>query len=165
MEFTTKLDYPINEEGFTQIVNYVINRLPNRLMAGLNTMDRDDLKQEAWCIALKAMEKYDPVMPLEGFLFTTLYNRMQNLHRDTKRRSCDDSHTLRLGDREDIESGFDPIVIAERAELTELLNEIVPGCDRSIYLRMLENATYKQWERQRIKDYIKEALENYGYLN
>ena len=44
----------------------------------------DDIKQEAFMIAVEALEKYDESRPLENFLYISISNRLKNL----LRREC-----------------------------------------------------------------------------
>lgn len=75
-----------NEEAIHYIIDEVIKKIVKKSMFGYFT--HEDLKQEAWIIAIKAVEsdKYDKTRPLEKFLYRHIKNRLTNFRRDRYHR-------------------------------------------------------------------------------
>lgn len=63
-----------------QTIQEVINRISPKYKFGYYELD--DIKQEAYIMALEAMEKYDGLRPLENFISKHLSNRLKTLKRD-----------------------------------------------------------------------------------
>ncbi len=68
------------EQEVLQIIDNVANRLAPRFRFGYYTVE--DMKQEARLEAIKGLEKYDNVRPLENFLWVHVRNRLYNLKRN-----------------------------------------------------------------------------------
>ena len=58
----------------------VVDRIAHKYRFGY--YDVDDIKQEAFIIAMEAMERYDESRPLENFLAVHISNRLKNFKRD-----------------------------------------------------------------------------------
>ena len=58
----------------------VVNRIAHKYRFGY--YDIDDIKQEAFIIAMEAMDRYDEGRPLENFLAVHISNRLKNFKRD-----------------------------------------------------------------------------------
>lgn len=85
----TKLSIPPGKtdlETIYYIIDEVIKKIVKKSTFGYFT--QDDLKQEAWIIAIKAVQspKYDETRPLEKFLYRHIKNRLTNFRRDNYHR-------------------------------------------------------------------------------
>ena len=58
----------------------VVDRIAHKYRFGY--YDVEDIKQEAYIIAMEAMERYDESRPLENFLAVHISNRLKNFKRD-----------------------------------------------------------------------------------
>lgn len=74
----------MTEVQVIKVIEKVINRTCSKYTFGY--YERDDIKQEAFIIAINALEKYDGVRPLENFLQVDLGNKLKNLKRDKYQR-------------------------------------------------------------------------------
>jgi DNA-directed RNA polymerase specialized sigma24 family protein len=61
-------------------ITKVVNRIAHKYRFGY--YDIDDIKQEAFIIAMEAMDRYDDGRPLENFLAVHISNRLKNFKRD-----------------------------------------------------------------------------------
>src|SRR6266480_7507721 len=67
-----------------KIVNSVINRLSPRFIFGIYELE--DIKQEAFIIALHSLDIYKEQAPLEAYLYTIIKSRLQTFKRDNSIR-------------------------------------------------------------------------------
>ena len=74
----------MTETQVIKVIEKVINRTCSKYTFGYYELD--DIKQEAFIIAINALEKYDGVRPLENFLQVDLGNKLKNLKRDKYQR-------------------------------------------------------------------------------
>lgn len=68
------------EEEVISIIDNIARRICRKFKFGY--YDTDDIKQEARLFALQALEKYDGVRNLEGFLWVHVKNHLSNLKRN-----------------------------------------------------------------------------------
>lgn len=69
-----------NDEELIKVVNKIANKLANIYKFGYHELE--DMKQQAWQIALEGLKDYDGDRPLENFLWTHIRNRLYNFKRD-----------------------------------------------------------------------------------
>lgn len=70
----------MTETEVLAIMTTVVNRIAHKYRFGY--YDIDDIKQEAFIIAMEAMDRYDEGRPLENFLAVHISNRLKNFKRD-----------------------------------------------------------------------------------
>ena len=75
-----KIPKGMTEQEVLDVIDKVANRYANKYKFGF--YDSEDIKQEAFIIALEGLEKYDNKRPLENFLAVHVKNRLNNLKRD-----------------------------------------------------------------------------------
>ena len=61
-------------------ISKVVNRLGKKYTFGFYSVE--DVRQEAWIIAIESLDKYDEERPLENFLAVVLSRRLLNLKRN-----------------------------------------------------------------------------------
>ena len=86
----------INEEDLITIVNKIANRFASTFKFGYHEIE--DMKQQAWQVALEGLKDYDGERPLENFLWTHIRNRLYNFKRDNyfrPEKPCDRCPLLR----------------------------------------------------------------------
>ncbi len=79
-----KIPKGMTEEQVLVIIQKIVNRTCSKFVFGY--YDREDIKQEAFMAAMKALEKYDNIRPLENFLQVDISNKLKNLKRDKYQR-------------------------------------------------------------------------------
>ena len=75
-----KIPKGMTEEQVIETINKVINRYAHKFKFGF--YEADDIRQEAFIIAMEALDRYDENRPLENFLAVHVKNRLSNLKRD-----------------------------------------------------------------------------------
>ena len=70
----------MTETEVLAIMTTVVNRIAHKYRFGY--YDIEDIKQEAFIIAMEAMDRYDEGRPLENFLAVHISNRLKNFKRD-----------------------------------------------------------------------------------
>ena len=70
----------MTEEEVVRVMMTVVDRIAHKYRFGY--YDVEDIKQEAYIIAMEAMERYDESRPLENFLAVHISNRLKNFKRD-----------------------------------------------------------------------------------
>lgn len=69
-----------NEQELIEIMGRISSRLARTFKFGYHEIE--DMKQQAWQIALQGLEDYDGDRPLENFLWSHVRNRLYNFKRD-----------------------------------------------------------------------------------
>jgi len=75
-----KIPQGMTEAEVVEIIDVIGNKLASKFRFGYH--ETDDIKQQIFIFALKGLEKYDNVRPLENFLYIHVKNRLCNLKRD-----------------------------------------------------------------------------------
>ena len=70
----------MQEEELIRIVDKIANRFASTFKFGYHELE--DMKQQAWQVALEGLKDYDGNRPLENFLWTHVRNRLYNFKRD-----------------------------------------------------------------------------------
>jgi len=70
----------MQEEELIRIVDKIANRFASTFKFGYHEIE--DMKQQAWQVALEGLKDYDGTRPLENFLWTHVRNRLYNFKRD-----------------------------------------------------------------------------------
>ena len=174
-------------KGMTQsevleVVNGICDRYAYKFKFGYYTPD--DIRQEAFIIALDALERYDESRPLENFLAVHVKNRLNNFKRDRyyrQQKKKEDNNldhlnnskkylmdTLDIDNIRDekeksmsIENDFvDKIA---NNELLEIIDEHLDVNLRSDYLRVRDGTYVPKPRREQIIEEITQILKDHGY--
>ena len=70
----------MTEQEVVNIINKIATRLAPKFTFAF--FEVEDIKQEAYLIAVEALDRYDENKPLENFLFAHINNRLKNFKRD-----------------------------------------------------------------------------------
>jgi DNA-directed RNA polymerase specialized sigma24 family protein len=70
----------MTESNVLDVINKVVNSLAPKFKFGF--YDIEDIKQEAFIIAIEGLERYEEDKPLENFLFVHVRNRLITFKRD-----------------------------------------------------------------------------------
>lgn len=68
------------EQETIDIINSVIDKMVHKFVFGFYS--KEDIRQEAFIIAIDGLERYDNVRPLENFLSVHISNRLKTFKRD-----------------------------------------------------------------------------------
>jgi DNA-directed RNA polymerase specialized sigma24 family protein len=178
MEIKTRLKLPKKLQSNDDIINHIINHVANYLCGRFTFgyYGRDDIYQEIWLIALKAIqdESYNGEIPLENYLIIHVKNRLINLKRNkySRKTSKEESRKSLMNaapDYEDFDSAatteFSPkgISLLEHSELSNLIDEHLPSALRQDYLRLRDGYTLPEHRKQKIRETISAILEDANY--
>lgn len=75
-----KLPSNISEAQFVDAVKRICQNIARNYVFGPFTLE--DIKQQAFVLAIEALPRYDVSRPLENFLYVHICNRLNNLRRD-----------------------------------------------------------------------------------
>lgn len=75
-----KIPKGMTQEQVVETINKVVNRYAHKFKFGY--YEADDIRQEAFIIAMEALDRYDEERPLENFLSVHVKNRLSNFKRD-----------------------------------------------------------------------------------
>ena len=158
----------MTEQDVVSIINRIATRLAPKFTFAF--FEIEDIQQEAYLIAVEALERYDEDKPLENFLFAHINNRLKNFKRDnyyrydqgkaekiqtTKKKLLepavlDDSSCVAKED-----SIIDDIYIKNMKTKIDLQ---LPASLRSDYLRMQAGDTLSKQKRAEIESEIKKII-------
>tara|TARA_R110000824_G_scaffold316696_1_gene503966 strand:+ start:1524 stop:2039 length:516 start_codon:yes stop_codon:yes gene_type:complete len=163
-----KIPSNMTEEEVVNIISKIATRLAPKFTFAF--FEAEDIQQEAYLIAVEALERYDEDKPLENFLFAHINNRLKNFKRDnyyrfdqgkaekiqtTKKKLLepavlDDSSCVAKED-----SIIDDIYIKNMKSKIDLQ---LPAGLRSDYLRMQAGDTLSKQKRAEIESEIKKII-------
>ena len=176
-----KIPKGMTEEQVIQTINKVINRYAHRFRFGY--YDADDIKQEAFIIAMEALERYDKDRPLENFLAVHVKNRLSNFKRDKFFRRPPDSDNNQLSPKSEAKKFLmEPLNIenirdaheanmsdsedfvnrSDTAELFLLIDQYLPISFRADYLRMMHDVYVPKPRREQIHQEIANIFKEYN---
>jgi len=168
-----KIPKGMTEEQVVATINKVVSRYANRFRFGY--YDADDIRQEAFIIAMEALDRYDNDRPLENFLAVHVKNRLSNFKRDKFFRRPQDSADGELPPRSEAKkflmeplnieairdehevnmSNSDDFVEAvDTAELFLLIDQNLSISFRADYLRMMHGVYVPKPRREQIHQEI-----------
>lgn len=181
----------MTETEVTETIMRVANQLANKYKFA--HFEADDIIQEAFILALDALESYNPAFPLENFIRVHLSHRLKSFKRDNYVRAtfkctncsgedCTSCKKARLR-RASKKNLFHPIDIAEVDDEDEsnmssydgtdsyfFINEIKALIDKELeskyredYVKMCHGVKISKIKAKVIKNRIKEIAEKYGY--
>tara|TARA_R110002020_G_scaffold342256_2_gene556761 strand:+ start:864 stop:1388 length:525 start_codon:yes stop_codon:yes gene_type:complete len=171
----------MKESEVLEVINRICNRYAHKFKFGYFTPD--DIRQEAFIIAIDALERYDESRPLENFLAVHVKNRLNNFKRDRYYRQQkiknDDLDELNnskkfLMDTLDIDNIRDEkegnmrledefVDKIANEELLEIIDEHLDVSFRSDYLRIRDGTYVPKPRREQIIEEITEILKDHGY--
>ena len=73
-----------SEDEVLRIIMSISKRLASKFVFGIH--DKDDIKQEATIIGIKALDKYKEQAPIEAYLYTVIKSKLQTFKRDNSVR-------------------------------------------------------------------------------
>ena len=171
----------MTESEVLEVVNRICDRYAYKFKFGY--FEPDDIRQEAFIIAIDALERYDESRPLENFLAVHVKNRLNNFKRDRyyrQHKKLDENidqlnnskkflmDTLDISNIRDEKEGnmrLDDDFIEKMAneELLEIIDEHLDVSFRSDYLRVKDGTYVPKPRREQIMEEITEILKDHGY--
>ena len=167
----------MTETEVLAIMTTVVNRIAHKYRFGY--YDIEDIKQEAFIIAMEARDRYDEGRPLENFLAVHVSNRLKNFKRDNFFRPdyvppsgkiTNDNNTKRflmepldidnIRDEHERNMRGEENIVDELAQ-KELMNIVDTYLDmglRSDYLRILHGVYVPKPRREQIYEAIMQIL-------
>lgn len=165
-----------------EVINKICDRYAHKFKFGYFTPD--DIRQEAFMIAMDALDRYDSDRPLENFLAVAVKNRLNNFKRDkyyrqnqisnddkqeqlnnSKRFLMDTLDITNIRDEKEknmrLEDDF--VENVANTELLEIIDEHLDVSFRSDYLRIRDGTYVPKPRREQIIAEILEILKDYGY--
>lgn len=176
-----KIPKGMTESEVLEVVNRICDRYAYKFKFGY--FEPDDIRQEAFIIAIDALERYDESRPLENFLAVHVKNRLNNFKRDRyyrQHKKLDENidqlnnskkflmDTLDISNIRDEKEGnmrLDDDFIEKIAneELLEIIDEHLDVSFRSDYLRVKDGTYVPKPRREQIMEEITEILKDHGY--
>ena len=167
----------MTEQQVTETIEKIANRYAYKFQFAYYTPE--DIKQEAFIIAMEALDRYDGKRPLENFLAVHVKNRLNNFKRDNfYRQSKNESNinnskkhlmeplditNIRDEGERNMRLDDDFIRMIEDKELFDLIDENLSVSLRSDYLRILHNVYVSKPRREQIYKEIQGILRENGY--
>jgi DNA-directed RNA polymerase specialized sigma24 family protein len=152
------------EEQVIQIIQEVSKRLSHSFT--FDIFAAEDIEQECFPLALKALEKYDGRTELRNFLSVHLRNRLHNLRRDWMSMSQEKHRLLRAAPLEAEPQSKQSSVLSklEDAELRDYLNRNIPPDLRPDFLRLCDGYSLSHHRKKIIIAAIREILSDYDEI-
>ena len=174
-----KIPKGMTEQEVVDTINKVVNRYAHRFRFGY--YDADDIKQEAFIIAMEALDRYDNDRPLENFLAVHVKNRLSNFKRDKffRRPKDPDAQThgkndikkflmeplnienIRDENEVNMSTNDDFVEAIDVAELFLLIDQHLPITLRADYLRMMHGVYVPKPRREQIHQEIINIFQNH----
>ena len=174
-------------KGMTQsevldVINRICDRYAYKFKFGY--FEPDDIRQEAFIIAIDALERYDESRPLENFLAVHVKNRLNNFKRDKyyrqNKKNKDDKQqqlnnskkflmeplditNIRDEQEKNMRLSDDFIESIANQELLDIIDEHLDVSLRSDYLRVRDGTYVPKPRREQIIEEIVEILREHGY--
>jgi len=172
----------MTEKEVTETITKVANRYAYKFQFGFYTPD--DIRQEAFIIAMEALDRYDESRPLENFLAVHVKNRLNNFKRDkyyrqqkedqanknkydnnTKKFLMEplDINSIRDEHENNMRLDDDFIGGLEDQELLDMVDEHLDVSLRADYLRILNGVYVPKPRREQIYNEIHRILRENKY--
>ena len=167
----------MTEKEVTETITRVANRYAYKFQFGFYTPD--DIRQEAFIIAMDALDRYDESRPLENFLAVHVKNRLNNFKRDKYyRQQKEDQANKNKYDNNTKKFLMEPIDISsvrdehennmrlddsfvnniEDQELLDIIDTYLDVGLRADYLRILNGVYVPKPRREQIYNEINRIL-------
>jgi len=161
----------MSEEEVVSTINKVASRLAHKFTFAFYELE--DIQQEAFIIAMEAMNRYDEKKPLENFLFVHVANRLKNFKRDNYFRQ-DEGSAQKIQKRKknllepaSIESfnvsrdaGYEVLNEISNSEMKALVDKRLPAHLRADYLRLCSGVSLNKNRVYEIEQTIQEIIDN-----
>jgi DNA-directed RNA polymerase specialized sigma24 family protein len=176
-----KIPKGMTQNEVLEIINKICDRYAYKFKFGY--FEPEDIRQEAFIIALDALDRYEEGRPLENFLAVHVKNRLNNFKRDKyyRQNKNNDGKQERLNNskkflmepldisniRDESEKnmrlsdGF--IDEIANQELLEIIDEHLDTSLRADYLRVRHGAYVPKPRREQISSEVRRILEEYGH--
>ena len=132
--------------------------------------DIEDIEQEAFIIALEALERYDSDKPLENFLYSHVNNRLKNFKRDNYYRQDHGTAQQIQGRKKSLLEPIDidclysvstkdsTVTDAHIREITELIDKKLPAHLRHDYLKLRNNSPLPKSRKAHVIKVIEDII-------
>jgi DNA-directed RNA polymerase specialized sigma24 family protein len=172
----------MTESEVLEVINKICERYAYKFQFGY--FEPDDIRQEAFIIALDALERYEEGRPLENFLAVHVKNRLNNFKRDkyyrqNKKKDDDrqaqlnnskkflmeplDISNIRDENERNMRDDNDFVELIANSELLSIIDEKLDVTYRSDYLRMRDGAYVPKPRREEITQEINRILGETGF--
>ena len=168
-----KIPRGMTEQEVIETITKVVDRQAAKFRFGYYEIE--DMRQEAFIIAMDALDRYDEKRPLENFLAVHVNNRLKNFKRDNFYRMDNEKH-------ESKKLIMDPIDISrvrdereknmkcddnftEGLEVDEIVSIIDKHLDitmREDYLKMMNNVYVPKPRREQVQEAILSIMREPG---
>jgi DNA-directed RNA polymerase specialized sigma24 family protein len=176
-----KIPNGMTQEEVLEIINKICDRYAYKFKFGY--FEPEDIHQEAFIIALDALDRYEEGRPLENFLAVHVKNRLNNFKRDKyyrQNKNNDDKQERLNNSKKFLMEPLDISNIRDEAEknmrlndsfideianqeLLEIIDEHLDTALRADYLRVRHGAYVPKPRREQISSEIIRILEEYGH--
>jgi DNA-directed RNA polymerase specialized sigma24 family protein len=172
----------MTESEVLEVINKICERYAYKFQFGY--FEPDDIRQEAFIIALDALDRYEEGRPLENFLAVHVKNRLNNFKRDkyyrqNKKKDDDrqaqlnnskkflmeplDISNIRDENERNMRDDNDFVELIANSELLSIIDEKLDVTYRSDYLRMRDGAYVPKPRREEITQEINKILGETGF--
>jgi len=172
----------MTESEVLEVINKICDRYAYKFQFGY--FEPDDIRQEAFIIALDALDRYEEGRPLENFLAVHVKNRLNNFKRDkyyrqNKKKDDDrqaqlnnskkflmeplDISNIRDENERNMRDDNDFVELIANSELLSIIDEKLDVAYRSDYLRMRDGAYVPKPRREEITQEINKILGETGF--
>lgn len=176
-----KIPNGMTQEEVLEIINKICDRYAYKFKFGY--FEPEDIRQEAFIIALDALDRYEEGRPLENFLAVHVKNRLNNFKRDKyyrQNKNNDDKQERLNNSKKFLMEPLDISNIRDEAEknmrlndnfideianqeLLEIIDEHLDTALRADYLRVRHGAYVPKPRREQISSEVRKILEEYGH--
>lgn len=165
----------MNQEQL-DIIQKISNKLAPKYVFGV--YDEDDIRQEIFIIAAKALQNFDPKKAtLENFLFVHISNRLKTLIRDNhytsgknwiedrKKNIINTVHIDKIDENKEeaCHLNIEQEENLDKKIIFELIDKHLPSYIRADYLRLLYGISIPTARKERVIGIIHTILEENGY--
>ncbi len=177
-----KVPKGMTESEVLEVINKICDRYAHKFRFGY--FESDDIRQEAFIIALDALDRYEEGRPLENFLAVHVKNRLNNFKRDKyyrqNKKNKDDRQQQLSNSKKFLMEPLDISSIRDEQEknmrendafideianqeLLDIIDEHLHVTFRADYLRMRSGAYVPKPRREQIIEEINNILGDYGH--
>lgn len=161
----------MTEEQVIAIIYKISSRLASKFT--FPNVDEDDIQQEAFIIAMDAMDRYDEGRPLENFLSIHIKNRLMNFKRDHYYRPDEgkaekiQQGKKKLLDAQPVDNITNSLLDTEASnsldsrELLEYIDRNLPSNMRGDYLRFRNDQSLTKTKRAKLLQELRAIVENF----
>ena len=158
----------MTEQQTLDQIKIVVDRIsPKYVFQGFTL---DDVKQEAYIICIKALDRYDGIRPLENFLSYNLSRRLINLIRDNLFLKDDSEEKKKIAMPGQLSGEtyngyyFDQQIDAvDIKHLAKQIDEQLPHIYRASYLKLINGVHVAKKEKEELIEMIKIIAHDSGY--